>query len=398
MARKQGYRWFRDWRPNQRQRSVLDAIAEGRTNAEIARLLGVTLDGAKWHVSELLDKTGLPTREALAAWWHTAKDGQQPRAFLAAWFPFHREATWATVLGGITLAIAAGLAWFYLGQSGGEQAPDTQSFADIDMGNDGPALPESTDDQQVWMELGSRQLALPALAADGSCPVSALSPLGQGQVLGPGPIHPVGVQNVLLGDFAASRDPDGWYSLKTLWLVTGDYDGLAVVRGGRIDGDGELRFQRGSDALAQPILRIERQSAAWGAGYGRDTRQYPSTTQITTPGCYAWQVDGERFTYHVVFSAQEPAAAVSDWTEAHYLSRTADTLLLAVESDPSFATVDLGHLVEAFDCGVDCLVDVGTRLQPLIPGDELCIGHLEAQNGRQKGRLWVGRDACEGVD
>jgi DNA-binding CsgD family transcriptional regulator len=83
MARKEGYRWRRrGWRPNDRQREVLDLLAEGKSNAEIAVRLGITLDGAKWHVSELLAETGCADRRALAAWWREERDvGRGARVF-----------------------------------------------------------------------------------------------------------------------------------------------------------------------------------------------------------------------------------------------------------------------------------------------------------------------------
>lgn len=52
-----------------RQREVLQLIAEGRSNPEIATHLGVTIDGAKWHVREILSKLGVESREEAAAWW-----------------------------------------------------------------------------------------------------------------------------------------------------------------------------------------------------------------------------------------------------------------------------------------------------------------------------------------
>ena len=53
-----------------RQREVLDLIARGRTNAQIADQLGITLDGAKWHVREILGKLSLDSREEAALYWH----------------------------------------------------------------------------------------------------------------------------------------------------------------------------------------------------------------------------------------------------------------------------------------------------------------------------------------
>ena len=56
-------------RLTERQRQVLRLIAKGHTNAEIAERLGITLAGAKWHVSELLTRFGVETRDELAERW-----------------------------------------------------------------------------------------------------------------------------------------------------------------------------------------------------------------------------------------------------------------------------------------------------------------------------------------
>jgi DNA-binding CsgD family transcriptional regulator len=52
-----------------RQVEVLDLLARGRTNPQIAEALGISLPGAKWHVSEVMNKLGAASREeAVAAW------------------------------------------------------------------------------------------------------------------------------------------------------------------------------------------------------------------------------------------------------------------------------------------------------------------------------------------
>jgi len=52
-----------------RQREVIALMAAGKTNGEIASTLGITLDGAKYHVSEVLRKLNVDSREdAVAAW------------------------------------------------------------------------------------------------------------------------------------------------------------------------------------------------------------------------------------------------------------------------------------------------------------------------------------------
>jgi DNA-binding CsgD family transcriptional regulator len=56
-----------EWTPRQRQ--VLDLLTRGRTNGEIGEALGISLDGAKWHVAEVMSKLGATTREEAAEYW-----------------------------------------------------------------------------------------------------------------------------------------------------------------------------------------------------------------------------------------------------------------------------------------------------------------------------------------
>jgi DNA-binding CsgD family transcriptional regulator len=51
-----------------REREVLDLIRVGLTNEEIAERLCITLAGAKYHVSEILTKLGVASREEATAW------------------------------------------------------------------------------------------------------------------------------------------------------------------------------------------------------------------------------------------------------------------------------------------------------------------------------------------
>src|SRR5574341_2340299 len=50
-----------------REREVLDLVRLGLTNEEIAERLGISLDGAKYHVSQILSRLGVTTREEAAA-------------------------------------------------------------------------------------------------------------------------------------------------------------------------------------------------------------------------------------------------------------------------------------------------------------------------------------------
>ncbi len=58
-----------------RQQQVLDLVARGKTNGEIAEALEITLDGVKWHVREILAKLEVESRDEAAAIW---RDHQRP--------------------------------------------------------------------------------------------------------------------------------------------------------------------------------------------------------------------------------------------------------------------------------------------------------------------------------
>ncbi len=52
-----------------RQQEVLELIAAGKTNPEIAEALGISLDGAKYHVREIMAKLDVESREEAAREW-----------------------------------------------------------------------------------------------------------------------------------------------------------------------------------------------------------------------------------------------------------------------------------------------------------------------------------------
>lgn len=75
----------------QRQREVLDLIARGKTNQDVADTLGISLDGAKWHMREILSKLGVESREEAAEYWRrrnnvTSRIARVARSLLAPAF------------------------------------------------------------------------------------------------------------------------------------------------------------------------------------------------------------------------------------------------------------------------------------------------------------------------
>jgi DNA-binding NarL/FixJ family response regulator len=55
-----------------RQLEVARLLGDGYTNTRIARELGISLDGAKWHVGEVLGRLGFESRGDVMCWLRTA--------------------------------------------------------------------------------------------------------------------------------------------------------------------------------------------------------------------------------------------------------------------------------------------------------------------------------------
>jgi DNA-binding CsgD family transcriptional regulator len=65
-----------------RQRQVLALLREGLSNEQIAERLGISLDGAKFHVSEILGRLGVGSRNEAAGW--QPEEGERATACLAS--------------------------------------------------------------------------------------------------------------------------------------------------------------------------------------------------------------------------------------------------------------------------------------------------------------------------
>src|SRR5690606_34160008 len=81
--RTSGYRRWRRTRLDltDRQEELLRLIERDMTNGQIATELGIMLDGVKFHVSEILSKLEVESREEAAAVW---SESQSTRPGLAA--------------------------------------------------------------------------------------------------------------------------------------------------------------------------------------------------------------------------------------------------------------------------------------------------------------------------
>jgi hypothetical protein len=106
-------------------------------------------------------------------------------------------------------------------------------------------------------------------------------------------------------DFNRSADgvpwPDGpWHPQKVLWLVSPRYPGGLLLRVVAVGHGGRARLElpgvAGSfaDAMYLPPPSLPPNGGVF---------DYPSTTAVSAPGCYAWQVDGDNFSYLIYFTA-----------------------------------------------------------------------------------------------
>ena len=59
-----------------REHRVIALVAEGRTNSEIAKIIGTTENVVKNYLRSIFDKTGMWSRLELALWYVTRGDGK----------------------------------------------------------------------------------------------------------------------------------------------------------------------------------------------------------------------------------------------------------------------------------------------------------------------------------
>lgn len=195
-----------------REREVLNLLAEGKTNAEIAAELDISFATAKWHVSEVLSKLGVESRADAAHYWRRER-GVRGRA--------RRAPQW--IMGGIALratATAVALAAAGLAIAGvvilARGGPQTRA------GRSATGTPGALIDE--WAPL-RRPIQLPVVSPGQQCPVSSVAShtpfLGAGA--GKGPFFVTlasvsgrsGVMDYGLGDVYGGD----WGGEKTLWYV-----------------------------------------------------------------------------------------------------------------------------------------------------------------------------------
>jgi DNA-binding CsgD family transcriptional regulator len=103
-----------------REREVLGLVRLGLTNEEIAQRLGITRDGAKYHVSQILSKLGVSSREEASG----VELGGRRRSWAA--LPLAAKLAAAAVVIGATAGLGV-LAWGVSQNGTGTEAGDSDA-------------------------------------------------------------------------------------------------------------------------------------------------------------------------------------------------------------------------------------------------------------------------------
>ena len=175
---------------------------------------------------------------------------------------------------------------------------------------------QPTTGDSGFAALSTAALKLPRLEPGQFCPLSKLKQLGPhlGMGLGSGPVY--------MFSGVVQSDPD--HTNKVAWGADPSYSGPIRIRGGRIDGSGQVLFEsfdnhwRGTPAktvegvhLAPELDLLASHSTFPNVPAG--WRMWPSSMYLATPGCYGWQVDGLGFTdvfmFHSLDLVPLPAGA-----------------------------------------------------------------------------------------
>ncbi len=164
---------------------MLDELREGGTNAEIGARLGITADGVKFHISNMLRKLGLQGRHELAAWRPEERRGRLralfgiPAAIASVAKPVVWVGAGAAAVAGVTvaaIAVVGVVAVVLVGVGGNGDLPEVVKPA----ATEPPSPPTPTPQRRPHLP-GPRCLSGPASATTNSTPVGRR--LAQGATL-----------------------------------------------------------------------------------------------------------------------------------------------------------------------------------------------------------------------
>jgi hypothetical protein len=152
-----------------------------------------------------------------------------------------------------------------------------------------------------------RPLHFPALRPGRQCPTSHGHPVNSaefgGIAVGNGPVQAIIAEEPAadarrgIADLVSPTNTPPWLGVKTLWFSMPAYQGPFVIRAKRLDHPGPIAM--GEGPTVAPVVVPPGPTLNGSSGW----RQVPGGTWVKSPGCYAWQVDGLRFSEVIVVRA-----------------------------------------------------------------------------------------------
>jgi hypothetical protein len=105
-------------------------------------------------------------------------------------------------------------------------------------------------------------------------------------------------------DVGSALPSDDGFRASLLWATRGGYKGPVLIRGDRIDGDAELRFEQDGDITPNGPTLYGTPTEFHFARGGFPQPAWSTVVEIPGPGCYAFQIDGRDFSEHIVVLAR----------------------------------------------------------------------------------------------
>lgn len=161
------------------------------------------------------------------------------------------------------------------------------------------------------LTLQQRSLHIPTLSPGSVCPTTperkvtanfgivqgggpAFPTIGTDTIQSPAILHYTDAQH-----FAQGIDTQGWGGQKVSWFVDSHYRGFILVRGRQLDGSHTLRFTTSESSRLMQQFVINTTTTIEDNGW----ESFGTYTRLQEPGCYAYQVDGNGFSYIIIFQA-----------------------------------------------------------------------------------------------
>lgn len=292
------------WTPRQRQ--VLDLLVRGYTNGQIGEALGISLDGAKWHVGEVMGKLGVDSREAAAAYWRAYNRPADRFSRAMRGLLLGSGLRWAAGTVGVTVAVAAAVALvFSLGGDDDQQAtpdetPPATSTANATSTPDPTSTPEPAPTPDVGWTSAAVQVLTRGESVAGDYGLLYLDPATGGGRFWPLPsgafvevASPSG-RWVIWGERTDSMGSLAWHLLDTAKNTT---------RRIELDGVPATHAVGYSPDESQMVVFAGRRAAVVETATGRVITEFPEADRSTSFfGGFTmparWSADGSALAVH----------------------------------------------------------------------------------------------------